>query len=638
MALSTNLVAGLSSGFDWRSMIDQLMKIEHRRVDLVGNRKTDDQKKLTEWQSFNTKLLSLKTAASALSDPESFDLHRSTLSSDNASVTASDLLSVTTSSSAAKGSYTIVVEALATAERLRSKSFGGNSEALGLSGDLEINEVVINVSESDTLASIRTKINNAGAGVTASLVSYGEEDHRLTLTSDTTGKEGIALGGAAEILAALDFTVIAAGSDATVVIDGISLTKSTNVIEGVLEGVTLNLLKADSGTTLTLKVDRDVDGVMNKIKSFVDAYNSVSAYLKQQQSYDAESQKTGGVLFGDGTLSSVKSDLTSLLTQQVWGVSSELSTLGLAGIEVDKEGRLSLNEAKLRGYLETRFNDIKLLFPVNGATDSGSLGFIYSSRNTQAGEYAVHITEAATQSGATSDKTVPGALGYDETLTITLDGKTATIVLTAGMMLQEIVQAVNDATSAELIDVKASRDESDRLVLSRNSYGSRYGFKITEDRDDGLWENSHSTPIEVNNGLDVAGTINGEAATGSGQILTGNSGEANVEGLAVRYTGTATGEVGKITLTLGVAELFDRALFNITDPYAGYVSFKQESLRNSIRGFETRIEEMEAQLNKKMEMMINRFVAMETALSRIQSQSQWLAGQITASYSGWARL
>ena len=92
---------------------------------------------------------------------------------------------------------------------------------------------------------------------------------------------------------------------------------------------------------------------------------------------------------------------------------------------------------------------------------------------------------------------------------------------------------------------------------------------------------------------------------------------------------------GDVKLTLGTAELFDRVLFNITDSYEGYAAFKQDSLQNSIDGFETRIEEMEARLDRKMEMMINRFVAMESALSVMQSQSQWLTGQINASYSGW---
>jgi flagellar hook-associated protein 2 len=139
----------------------------------------------------------------------------------------------------------------------------------------------------------------------------------------------------------------------------------------------------------------------------------------------------------------------------------------------------------------------------------------------------------------------------------------------------------------------------------------------------------------VDNGQDIAGTINGEAATGSGQYLTGKEDEANVDGLAVKYTGTGIGDVGSIKLTLGAAELFDRTLFNITDPIEGYVAFKQDSLEGSISDLETQIEELENRLALKMERMIDRFVHMEIALSKIKNQSQWLAGQINASYSAW---
>jgi flagellar hook-associated protein 2 len=462
----------------------------------------------------------------------------------------------------------------------------------------------------------------------------------------------------------------------------------------------------------------------------------------------------------------VKSDLTTILTQQVWGVSSDLSTLGLAGIEVDTDGQLSIDDGQLKGYLETRFNDIKLLFSVNGTVDAGSLSFVRSSRDTKAGEYEVNITRAATQSSETSDTET---LDEDETLTITQDGKTAYVLLTSDMTISDIINAVNtemdtvytqklagstlvkttggvipitsettwnninggnlvnndvisfsgttrngstasgsytisntgtdtvqgllsaieaaydsqvtaeidttgqivitdktegassialtfDYTGTEnqvdifgsisednsggqegrwAMDITASNDGSDHLVLTHDSYGSSYSFTIEEDTDTGLWTGSQTTPVSVNNGLDVEGTINGKAATGSGQTLTGNSGETNVDGLAIKYSGSSTGVAGNVTLTLGMAELFDRILFNITDSFDGYVGFKQESLRNSIDGFETQIDQMEAQLSRKMEMMINRFVAMEVALSKIQSQSQWLTGQINAASSGW---
>ena len=134
----------------------------------------------------------------------------------------------------------------------------------------------------------------------------------------------------------------------------------------------------------------------------------------------------------------------------------------------------------------------------------------------------------------------------------------------------------------------------------------------------------------------MAGTINGEAATGSGQMLTGDSGEANVEGLSILYTGSANGtDAGTIKLTFGVAELYDRTLFGITDSVDGYVTNKQESIQDEINRYTTQIDEMEARLARKQETMTNRFVAMEVAMQKIQSQSSWLTGQVEAASNGW---
>jgi flagellar hook-associated protein 2 len=179
------------------------------------------------------------------------------------------------------------------------------------------------------------------------------------------------------------------------------------------------------------------------------------------------------------------------------------------------------------------------------------------------------------------------------------------------------------------LPVTASASADNELILTHDSFGSANNFTVTANVLLGFADGTFA-------GLNVVGTINGETATGSGQTLTGAADNANTAGLSVKYTGATSGiDAGTVNLTLGVAELFDRALFNITDSIEGYVGFKQESLQDNIDSFETQIEQMEARLNLKMEMMINRFVAMELTLSKLQSQSNWLAGQISASLGGW---
>jgi flagellar hook-associated protein 2 len=541
---STNSVSGLSSGFDWQSMIDQLIEIDKAPVTLVEKQKSKYEEQLSAWQSFNSTLLSLKTAAQDLSEPDDFNVFTSSMTSDNTSVEAEDLLSVSASSYASPGTYSIKINNIATAQKISSSSFSSFSDALGTgySGDIIINGKAITISETDGLDDIRNRINNANSGVTASIISYSTNDNRLILTSKSTGLEGISLDGSAtDLLQLLGWTdaegivnEIIAGQDASLTIDGVGITSKDNIIDDVLSGVTLKLTNDDASTTITVNIERDLSAIEEKIQSFVDAYNAVSSYISEQQTYDKEEETTGGILFGDGTLSSVKADLSSILVEPIWGVSSECSILGMAGINLDDDGKLSIDSDKLHGLLETNFNDIQQLFCANGTSDSGSIEYIYSTNYTKAGEYAVNITQAATE-----------------------------------------------------------------------------------------------------NGLDVSGTINGEAATGSGQTLTGNKGEANIAGLVIRYTGSATGSAGNIKLTVGVAELFDRALFNITDSYEGYVAFKQDSLTERISDLEDRIDQMNARLDRKKEVMLARFSAMELALSKLQSMSSWLTSQLNAAASGW---
>ncbi len=643
MALSTNFISGLSSGIDWSTMVNNLIAIDQQRVDLITSQQSDYQAKLKEWQSFNTKLLALKTAADSLKNPEDFGMFNASMTTDSLTVKGSDLMTVTASQAASIGSYQITVNNLATAEKLRSVTYADASAALGSSyaGDILINGKTVSIDATDSLTTVQNKINNANTGasatgVTANIIKYGASDYRLTLTSDTTGAAGIDLenGGVPDILSQFSFIPVVTGVDASITVDGVDISQSSNTVDDVITGVSIDLLKADTDTTVTLNINLDIDAIKSKIQDFVSKYNVVASYINTQNSYDTTTKKTGGLLFGDGTLFSVKSDLTSIVTESVWGVNSEFSIMGLVGINIDTNGQLSVDDETLTGYLQTNFSDVSALFVGQGVASSSNLSYIGHTQNSKAGEYAVNITAAAIRSTSTSNTEVSGTLGSDETLTITEGSKTADISLTSGMTISEIIDAINTGLNTEGIGITASNNGSNYLVLTHNSYGNSHIFTISE-TSDLLWTGGDQT---VNNGLNVSGTINGEAATGSGQILRGNTDNANTEGLSVKYTGMDTGDIGTIKFTTGVAELFDRTLFSITDPYEGYVSFKESSLQNSIDDSQTRIDQMEAQLLLKKQTMINSFVMMETALNKIQSQSSWLTSQISAAEGGWKAL
>jgi flagellar hook-associated protein 2 len=1135
-------------------MIDSLIAIDQERVTLVEERKSVLESKLSAWQTFNTKLLALKTAAEALNSTEDFLSFTSKLTSSNASVDASDLLSVSVSDEAVPGTYSITVLQTATAQKISSDSFSSPTEALesSFAGDIVINGVTVAIDAGDSLNDLRDRINDAGAGVTATVVRYGTGDYRLSVASDDTGEAGISIanGGASDILNLLGFTdgtrtaqyhtaggdksstftsddiavgdllgltsaeigtiqingtgveidlagdslatiagkltgagisasvvnetndgetvyrlfieggsntyidsaniletlgvirggfsdvmgvegdvkntsgaeaitadtlikdldgysgyaagdfiymagtdtsggtvslspaeslvidddttvgdllakieavygdvtasitsdgklkivdnttgesplavqlsvknsdesadntisfatggdlgtaevlrsrEVVAGTDGIVEIDGATITSSSNSISDAIEGVTLDLLQADEETTITLSVTRDTSAILSKITAFVSSYNTVASYISEQQSYDEESETTGGVLFGDGTLSSVKTDLTSALLQSVWGVDSDFSYLSFVGISIGDDGLLTTDMTALGDYLESNFSDIVSLFAVKGTADGADLEYVSSGEETQAGAYTVKIDQAATKGTAVGTTDLSGSLSGDVTLAVTVSGYSAGVELTAGMTLSEIVDAVNTemdtareeiqvgavklyegggsstaltaetawdqvyvgANSANLEDgdrisfsgtdhsgnavsgvyeidsvgsdtvqglltaiesaydgtvtasidgegrivitdettgasrlgisfdmeeahqltfgtvdvsedgsdgsrqgryalaVTASDDGAGHLTLTHDSYGSSAGFTVSQTGGDiqeirmsdtalttadssgeiladetTTWnelygttvgegdtltisgvtlggadvgpvtynlyeagafrdigslldeietafggsgvvdariedgkivleslvsgEGSLSLTLTANNegegsdldlgtfslternlslglvngttqGLDVVGSINGEAASGSGQVLTGTSTSGKTAGLVVKYTGsTTTNNAGTVTVTVGIGELFSRTLDAITSGDDGYVTFKKESLQNSIDELDTKIDEMSDYLTRKKEVMTARYVSMELLLSKLQNTSTWLTTQLTA--------
>ena len=209
----SNYISGMASGFDWASMITQLIALERRPIDLMESDKENVNARYNAWTSINTNLLSLKTAAKALSAREDFNLYSSSSSITGTSADVKDLLNFSVGSNATEGSYSLKVNNLAQAQKLGSRSFSSTSEALNISGDLVINGRTVNIASTDSLSDIRNKINelNSGensAGVTASVFTVGQGEYRLTFTSQKTGAGGIdiANGSSTDVLGLLGLT------------------------------------------------------------------------------------------------------------------------------------------------------------------------------------------------------------------------------------------------------------------------------------------------------------------------------------------------------------------------------------------------------------------------------------------------
>lgn len=180
--------SGLATGIDFQSIVDTMIQAEQRRIDLVTDTKTDETAKLTAIQSFNTLLLGLRTSAIGLSKQTSFQ---------TMSATSTDefLVSASVTGNAAPGTHTLTVNRLAQAHQLASQGFADTDTTSIGSGTVTIQvgsgaSTTIEIDAgNNTLSGLRDAINNADAGVTASIVNDGSalNPYRLLITGAATG-------------------------------------------------------------------------------------------------------------------------------------------------------------------------------------------------------------------------------------------------------------------------------------------------------------------------------------------------------------------------------------------------------------------------------------------------------------------
>jgi flagellar hook-associated protein 2 len=278
------------------------------------------------------------------------------------------VVSAISSSLATSGTHTIKVTQLATTSSVYSGAIAEDTSLA--SGTLtftvggEEKQVTIG-NTSNTLATLAMTINSQDLGVAANVIS-DSTGSRLVLVSQTSGTDGaIAItGGPSE----LTFQSGTAAQNAKLQVDGVSLEKSSNTIQNVIPGVTLNL-SGTSSSDVSLTIAPDGSGVTTAIENFVNAYNSILGDINTQCSYNSVTESTG-VLASDGAVTTLQSMLLSQMSFKSDN-NSTFSTLRSLGIQMQNDGTLTiasdtLNAAIMNNYsgLQSFFQDSKDGFAV----------------------------------------------------------------------------------------------------------------------------------------------------------------------------------------------------------------------------------------------------------------------------------
>jgi flagellar hook-associated protein 2 len=279
-----------------------------------------------------------------------------------AATSSSTSVTATADNTAVAGSYSVVVNSLATGSKIASASFSGGASSAINAGDLKISQngtdYTVTIGSSATLQSVRDSINTSlqSKGITANIIT-DTSGSRLVLSSSTTGKgNDLTMSGITSL--AVDGTqafasgssaggYITKGADASLTIDGLSVTSASNTVSGAIGGLSLDISTATTGATATLTVASNTSGLQASLQSFVTAYNTLLTAVNglTATTTDTDGNVVEGAMTGDSLPRSLLSSLRSVLTTPSAN-SGSLTVLSQLGITTGTNGQLSFDTTK----------------------------------------------------------------------------------------------------------------------------------------------------------------------------------------------------------------------------------------------------------------------------------------------------
>jgi flagellar hook-associated protein 2 len=395
---------GLASGLDTAAIIDALIDVERQPIIRLEADKEFFTNRLNAFKEFNSRLTSFLSNVETLTSSADLQPKETALSNE-------DFFSATASTTAANGSYQLKALSLAQVEKLVSDAgqFGDTDTTTYKTGTLNLTVggtlTSITIDDSNnTLAGIIQAINDADAGVSATLINDGaaSNPYRLVLTADSVpdtipdydagghndpdgsdnvlgtaddnidiifDASGLTEGSGSDF--APTFTLAQQAQQAHIQVDNIDIYGMTNTFTEAIAGVTLIIDNADEGAAVTnLTVSLDKAALKNKIQGFVSGYNNVIAFITEQSAFGDDK---AGLLSGDSTLSMVKRRLQSLLTTRMEGNKSIATFSGL-GLETQKDGSLTLDNATLSDAIKNNLDDVVRLLAGEGSGASAIAG------------------------------------------------------------------------------------------------------------------------------------------------------------------------------------------------------------------------------------------------------------------------
>lgn len=387
---------GVGSGLDSEGIISALLSVERRPITLLTEQTTEIKTQLSSVGKMQSLVAAMRDKAGAISGVSLWG---------QTTVTSSDATSVGgfTVNGATPGRYSVAVSQLASSQTVTMGSAVASSSSTIGDGTLQIelgswsgttftgsgSPVTVTIGSDETsLSAIRDKINNAGAGVTATIINDAN-GARLSIRSDETGEEngfkitateniddndpntGLSVLGYDAAVVGTPMALNQAAVNAMAEVNGVDVESATNTLDGVGDGLTLTLTKT-TATPVEVVVASDNEAVKTAIDEFVTAFNELATYIKDQTKYN-ESTKSGGPLQGDRTTIGLQWQLRGVINQGS-SASTTWSRLSEIGITMKQDGTLTTSTSDLEEALKNP-EELRKLLATDG-TDTAGSGFL----------------------------------------------------------------------------------------------------------------------------------------------------------------------------------------------------------------------------------------------------------------------
>lgn len=360
---------GAGSGVDTKALAQGLVDAEGGpQKEAINTKITRSETRISGYAALKYALSQLGAAFEKVNDQSDFG-------TPTVAVSQSAALSVTATGSAQMGTHSVEVTQLASAQRSASGGFSGAGDAFnggaGLSLSLSVHggaPQTISVT-TDTPDGVASAINAAGLGLTAQVVRTDSSatPYRIVVTGQTGGSQDFTLTSSAGGLAFS--STLASAEDARLKVNGLSITRSSNTISDVIDGVTLQLQTLTSGAA-RIDLSRDTQSAKTSISGLVSAYNDFNETLKILGDSGSKVENFGGSLAGDSLLRSIRNQVRNLLVGNSSTPSGDVTALRDVGISFDRNGKMTLDASKLDSTLASKFSDVAKMFSAGTSNKS----------------------------------------------------------------------------------------------------------------------------------------------------------------------------------------------------------------------------------------------------------------------------